>query len=71
MVLSALKCIEKNEFLAKIWRREFLVRIATWNTNSVRLRLYNVLRFIKEENINVICLQKNTFSTKNLTSKTN
>ena len=44
--------------MAKIWRRGFLVRIATWNINFVRLCLYNVLRFIKEQNINVICLQE-------------
>jgi Exonuclease III len=34
------------------------VRIATWNINSVRLRLHHVLRFIKEQNIDVICLQE-------------
>ena len=34
------------------------MRIATWNINSVRLRLDHVLRFIKEQNIDVICLQE-------------
>jgi len=34
------------------------MRIATWNVNSVRLRLHLVLRFIKEQNIDVICLQE-------------
>ena len=34
------------------------MRIATWNVNSVRLRIVNVLRFIKEYNIDVICLQE-------------
>ena len=34
------------------------MRIATWNINSVRLRLQNVLRFIKEQNIDVMCLQE-------------
>ena len=34
------------------------MRIATWNINSVRLRLQHVLRFIKEQNIDVICLQE-------------
>jgi len=34
------------------------MRIATWNINSVRLRIANVLRFIKEYNIDVICLQE-------------
>ena len=34
------------------------MRIATWNINSVRLRLPYVLRFIKEYNIDVMCLQE-------------
>ena len=34
------------------------MRIATWNINSVRLRLQHVLRFIKEQNIDVMCLQE-------------
>ena len=34
------------------------MRIATWNINSVRLRINHVLRFIKEQNIDVICLQE-------------
>jgi exodeoxyribonuclease-3 len=34
------------------------MRIATWNINSVRLRLHQVLRFIKEQNIDVVCLQE-------------
>ena len=34
------------------------MRIASWNINSVRLRLQNVLRFIKEQNIDVMCLQE-------------
>jgi len=34
------------------------MRIATWNINSVRLRLPQVLRFIKEQNIDVLCLQE-------------
>tara|TARA_Y100000991_G_scaffold211881_1_gene195090 strand:- start:591 stop:1376 length:786 start_codon:yes stop_codon:yes gene_type:complete len=34
------------------------MRIATWNINSVRLRLPQVLRFIKEQNIDVMCLQE-------------
>ena len=32
--------------------------IATWNINSIRLRILQVLRFIKENNIDVICLQE-------------
>ena len=34
------------------------MRIATWNINSIRLRIAHVLRFIKEQNIDVICLQE-------------
>ena len=34
------------------------MRIATWNINSVRLRIHHVLRFIKEWNIDVMCLQE-------------
>ncbi len=34
------------------------MRIATWNINSVRLRIANVLRFIKEYDIDVMCLQE-------------
>ena len=34
------------------------MKIATWNINSVRLRQYDVLRFIKENKIDVICLQE-------------
>ena len=34
------------------------MRIATWNINSVRLRLNQVLRFIQEQKIDVICLQE-------------
>ena len=34
------------------------MRIATWNINSVRLRIHNVLRFVKEYDIDIICLQE-------------
>ena len=34
------------------------MRIATWNINSVRLRIHHVLRFIKEQKIDVLCLQE-------------
>ena len=34
------------------------MRIATWNINSVRLRIHHVLSFIKEQNIDVMCLQE-------------
>ena len=34
------------------------MRIATWNINSVRLRIAHVLRFVKEQNIDVMCLQE-------------
>lgn len=34
------------------------MKIATWNINSVRLRLDNVLRFLKEEAPDILCLQE-------------
>ena len=34
------------------------MRIASWNINSVRLRLSQVIRFIKEQHIDIICLQE-------------
>ena len=34
------------------------MRIATWNINSIRLRISQVVKFIKENNIDVICLQE-------------
>ena len=34
------------------------MNIATWNINSIRLRISNILEFIKENNIDVICLQE-------------
>ena len=42
----------------------FFMRIATWNINSVRLRIANVLRFIKEFDINVMCPQETLTSLK-------
>ena len=34
------------------------MKIATWNINSVRLRIQQVLRFLKEETPDVLCLQE-------------
>ena len=34
------------------------MKIATWNINSIRLRIAHVLRFIKEQKIDVLCLQE-------------
>ena len=34
------------------------MRIATWNINSVRLRLPQVIKFIEEQGIDIICLQE-------------
>ena len=34
------------------------MKIATWNINSVRLRIAHVLRFIKEQDIDILCLQE-------------
>ena len=41
------------------------MRIATWNINSVRLRIHHVLKFIKEQNIDVMCLQETKTENKN------
>ena len=34
------------------------MRIATWNINSIRLRIDTVVNFIKKNNVDVICLQE-------------
>jgi len=34
------------------------MKIATWNINSVRLRLDLVLGFLKQADIDVLCLQE-------------
>ena len=34
------------------------MRIATWNINSVRLRINQVISFLEEFNIDVLCLQE-------------
>ena len=34
------------------------MRIATWNINSVRLRINQVTKFIEEQGIDIICLQE-------------
>ena len=34
------------------------MRIATWNINSIRLRIQLVIDFIKEHDIDVLCLQE-------------
>jgi exodeoxyribonuclease-3 len=34
------------------------MNIATWNINSIRLRMSSILKFIKDEKIDVICLQE-------------
>ena len=45
------------------------MRIATWNINSVRLRIAYVLRFIKEQNIDVMCLQETKTTDENFPSE--
>ena len=45
------------------------MRIATWNINSVRLRINHVLRFIKEQNIDVMCLQETKTTDENFPSE--
>ncbi len=34
------------------------MRIATWNINSVRLRLHHVLRYIKGHDIKILWMQE-------------
>ena len=34
------------------------MKIATWNINSVRLRIEQVLKFINDQNIDLLCLQE-------------
>ena len=34
------------------------MKIATWNINSIRLRIDIVINFIKKNNIDVLCLQE-------------
>ena len=34
------------------------MRIATWNINSVRLRINHVIKFIKTHDIDIMCLQE-------------
>ena len=34
------------------------MKLATWNINSVRLRIDNIVRFINKEKIDVLCLQE-------------
>ncbi len=34
------------------------MKIATWNINSVRLRIDNIINFITAQNVDVICLQE-------------
>ena len=41
-----------------IWITRFCMRISTWNKNSVRFRIANALRFLKEFDIYVMCLQE-------------
>jgi exodeoxyribonuclease-3 len=34
------------------------MKIATWNINSIRLRLEQVIKFVKDENVDILCLQE-------------
>ena len=34
------------------------MKIATWNINSIRLRLEQVINFLKQKNIDILCLQE-------------
>ena len=45
------------------------MRISTWNINSVRLRLQQVLDFVKDKNIDLLCLQETKTPDENFPSK--
>ena len=45
------------------------MRIATWNINSVRLRLLQVIRFIEDNNVDILCLQETKVQDINFPSK--
>ena len=45
------------------------MKIATWNINSVRLRLQQVLKFVKDNNIDLLCLQETKTPDENFPSK--
>ena len=34
------------------------MKIVTWNINSIRLRIEKVIQFIKDKNVDIICLQE-------------
>ena len=36
------------------------MKLATWNINSIRLRIQLVIDFIKEHDMDVPCMQENT-----------
>ena len=38
------------------------MKIATWNINSVRLRIAQVMKFLKKQQPDVLCLQRNKIS---------
>jgi exodeoxyribonuclease III len=45
------------------------MRIATWNINSVRLRIDQILKFIKDKNIELLCLQETKTENKSFPCK--
>ena len=46
------------------------MRIATWNINSVRLRINQVISFLEEFNVDVLCLQETKVVNDSFPSKT-
>jgi len=44
------------------------MKIATWNINSVRLRIQNVLRFLERNGIDIICFQETKTQDENFPS---
>ena len=45
------------------------MKIATWNINSVRLRLPQILKFVKGNNIDLLCLQETKTTDENFPSE--
>ena len=45
------------------------MRLSTWNINSVRLRLQQVLSFVKNKKIDLLCLQETKTLDENFPSK--
>jgi len=50
--------VVKRPSLATLWLDSLPFSVVTWNINSVRLRIESVVRFLKEQQPDVLCLQE-------------